>query len=48
VFILKQFDKIPFASVWSLSDDLKIPKTTAWCRLTDSLQFKCHYFEWVP
>jgi hypothetical protein len=48
VVILKQLSETPFASVRPLSEDLKIPKITVWRRLTESLQFKCLHFKWVP
>jgi hypothetical protein len=48
VLIMKQFSETPFASVRSLSEDLKIPKTTVWRRLTESFQVKSRHFKWVP
>jgi hypothetical protein len=45
VLILKQLSGTPFASVRSLSEDLKIPKTTVWRWLTESLQFKSRHFK---
>jgi hypothetical protein len=47
VLILKKLTKISFAPVQSLSNNLRILKTTIWCRLTNSLQFKCRHFKWV-
>jgi hypothetical protein len=46
--ILKQLSESPFASVRSLSQNLRIPKTTIWRRLTESLQLKSRHFKWVP
>jgi hypothetical protein len=48
VLILKQLNETPFAPVKLLNEDLKIPKTTVWRRLTESLQFKNRHFKWVP
>jgi hypothetical protein len=48
VLILKQLSETPFESVRSLSEELKIPKTTVWRRLTESLQFKSCHFKRVP
>jgi hypothetical protein len=48
VLILKHLRESPFASVQSLTEDLKIPKTSVWRRLTESLQFKSRHFKWVP
>jgi hypothetical protein len=45
VLILKRLDNIHFVSVRSLSDDLRIPKTTISRRLTNSFQFKCCHFK---
>jgi transposase len=45
VLILKQLSETLFASVRSLSEDVKIPKTTVWWRLTESLQFKSRRFK---
>jgi hypothetical protein len=47
-FILKQLSESPLASVRSLSEDLRIPKTTIWRGLTESLQLKSRHFKWVP
>jgi hypothetical protein len=46
--IPKQPDKIRFAWVRSLSDDMTISKTTVRRRLMDSFQFKYRHFIWVP
>jgi hypothetical protein len=48
VLILKQLSETSFALVQPLSEDVKIPKTTVWRRLTESLRFKSRHFKWVP
>jgi transposase len=47
VLILKQLSETPFPLVRSLSEDLEIPKTTVWRRLTESLQLKSRHFKCV-
>jgi hypothetical protein len=48
VLLLKQLSETPFASVRSLSCDLKIPKTMVWLRLTEYFQLKSRHLKWVP
>jgi hypothetical protein len=43
--ILKQLLETPFSSLWTLSENLHIPRITVWEHITKSLGLQCRLFK---